>query len=901
MSMFYRLLQNMSSDADLYDQLKDIRIETPQEYQDFVSGRIEPVYPVASVYGPYKAGKYVVDLLRKNLFKKGTKIPPPTTAITTLAKEVEPLFTDKQYEDLTKFYDPPLLDHPFAFDSYEDDKATMGFQDESDLAKEDRERDAKILRRRLIAGSQNERGFTTLPAKESNLSDRNSPMIKSLIDAYETRLKSNTTHPWEPSLDDIEESYYDWNPGGDLEDYSIRELAETYFHRSFLSQAPRPAVYEGRGYFSAPEEGGSGEYFESNYHPLHEFGQIPSPEMAEHNVFGDIPYGSIGTPDAWRKGEPESWTEGLKRNQNTVVYGGRPDRNRNRVQNPYGNVVEWVGSPSRGVYEPETSGWARFNRPDPETPDKPTVFAFEDVGREMEGDFYSEEGYSYPEFGMGEVPASFYAKDVVPRSELFTPKVKPGYDVPEGYYSLAAELATGDKLLEEFSPSEQKSIKKELEFRALQYPVYAENPSEQEIIDRVNKEGNVDISPLKWSELVNVHDEDSVKDFLSSTPLDFTVIKQTPDEYASNSNSFASLIYTGADNNAGHYPRLKDISENRLATGKESPAAFIRYLTDGTLPRTLVVNEAQIDTRNSSEPFLDKARGGYNRLHEKLAQQTLIDWAKSDKEQLMIPIGEYHFQKHHDHNADRRSIGAYLTNILGDIESSNYSQLIESHSEVNSQIVQDMTSEFYDVLNIRDKKNDDGTFDRSKFTNAFDKYTSKWQKILGEYVHPDFEEKLSFDPHDFFSSLASTNPNTIVLSLSDFDADGRVTGEGAVTLSDTYDKHDSAYFDDARKEYQGKANHYDRYLKALKYELKQKGWEGDLIPWNDFDLRQLDHDAEFGDHDLLWGGTKPRPSSYGKRPTHFILKGTPELKNKILEKGFSITQVLDNIKKRQYA
>ena len=180
MSMFYRLLQNMSSDADLYDQLKQ---GTPDGYQDFVSGRIEPVYPVASVYGPYKAGKYVVDLLRKNLFKKGAKTPPPPTAITTVAKEIEPLFTDEQYEDLRNFYDPPLLDHPFAFDSYEDDKATMGFQDESDLAKEakakriaDQEKLSKAALRRLRAQGQDEEGFTTLPASESNLSARNSPV-----------------------------------------------------------------------------------------------------------------------------------------------------------------------------------------------------------------------------------------------------------------------------------------------------------------------------------------------------------------------------------------------------------------------------------------------------------------------------------------------------------------------------------------------------------------------------------------------------------------------------------------------------------------------------------------------------------------------------------------------------
>ena len=856
----------MSSDADLYDQLKQ---GTPYGYQDFVSGRIEPVYPVASVYGPYKAGKYVVDLLRKNLFKKGAKTPPPTTAITTVAKEIEPLFTDEQYEDLRNFYDPPLLEDWSMLDDFY-------YPDLPNPTDEDRKREAKILERRLRSQGQDERGFTTLPASESNLSNRNSPFVKSLIDAYETRLKTNTTHPWEPSLEEIEESYYDWNPGGDLEDYSIRELAETYFHRSFFSQAPRPAVYEGRDYFSDPEEGGSGEYWESDYAPLHQFGQIPSPEMSEYNTFGDIPYGSIGTPDAWRKGQPLSRAGMDEQNQNIVVYGGRPDRNRNRIQNPYGDVVEWVGPPSRGVYEPETSGWARFNQPDPETLDKPTDFPFEDVGREMEGDIYSEEGYSYPEFGMGEVDASFYAKDIVPRTERFSPKTKPGYDVPEGYYSLAAELATGDKLLQEYSPSEQKSIKKELEFRALQYPVYTK-------IDPTDRSGKKDGSPLKWNELVDVNDQDSVKDFLSSTPLDFTVIKQTPDEYASNENSFASLIYTGKHTPLGHYPPLKDIYENRLTeeVGTESPAAFVRYLTDGTLPSTLVVNEAQIDTRNSSEPFLDKARGGYNRLHEKLAQQTLIDWAKSDKEQLMIPIGEYHFQKHHDYNAMSRSVGSYLYNILGDIESSKYSQLIESHSDVNSQIVQDMTHEFYDVLNIRDKKNSDGTFDRSKFTNAFDKYTSKWQKILGEYVHPDFVDTLPFDPHDFFSSLASTNPRQIVLSLSDFDDDGRVTAEGAVTISDTYGKHDSAHFDEARQEYQGKANHYDRYLKALKHELKKKGWEGELIPWDDFG--QLDANPD------------------NKRPTHFILKGTPELKDKILEKGFSITQILDDIKKRQYA
>ena len=78
-----------------------------------------------------------------------------------------------------------------------------------------------------------------------------------------------------------------------------------------------------------------------------------------------------------------------------------------------------------------------------------------------------------------------------------------------------------------------------------------------------------------------------------------------------------------------------------------------------------------------------------------------------------------------------------------------------------------------------------------------------------------------------------------------------------------------------------KRQHYDRYLKALKHELKKKGWEGELIPWDDFG--QLDANPD------------------NKRPTHFILKGTPELKDKILEKGFSITQILDDIKKRQYA
>ena len=834
MSMFYRLLQNMSSDADLYDQLKQ---GTPHGYQDFVSGRIEPVYPVASVYGPYKAGKYIVDLLRKNLFKKGTKTPPPTTAITTLAKEIESRET-------------PLLEDWSIFDS-------PYYPDLPAPTEEDRKREAKILDRRLRSQGQDERGFTTLPASESKL-NFDSPMAKSLIDAYETRLKTNTTHPWEPSLEDIRQSYYEWNTGGDLEggDYSIRELAEGWFRRSFLSQAPRPAVYDGRDYFSDPEEGGSGEYWESDGFPVHQFGQIPSPDMAFDYPDGDIPYGSIGVPEAWRMGEPLPFDR--IDDSNMVVYGGRPDRNLSRpiTSNP----------PSRGVYEPETSGWARFNQSDPETSDKPTDFPFEDVGRKMEGDFFSEEGYSYPEFGMGEVPASFYAKDVI-KKEQFDPKVKPGYDVPEGYYSLAAELATGDKLLQEYSPSEQKSIQKELEFRALQYPVY---------------EGSEpDSSPLKWSELVDVNDQGSVKDFLSSTPLDFTVIKQTPDEYASSENSFVSLIYTGKDNPADHYLPFKDMSENRLATGKERPAAFVRYLTDGsvgsTLPSALVVNEAQIDTRNSSEPFLNKARGGYNRLHEKLAQQTLIDWAKSDKEQLMIPVGEHLFQKHHDYNADSRSVGLYLYNILGDIESSNYSELIESNSEVNSQIVQDMTHEFYDVLNIRDKKNSDGTFDRSKFTNAYDKYTSKWREILGEYVHPDFVDKIPFSPHDFFSSLVRETPNI-----------------------ESYGHHESAYFDQVRQEYQGKANHYDRYLKALKHELKQKGWEGDLIPWDDFDLRQLDNDTEFGDHDLL-GRNKSRPSTDGKRPTHFILKGTPELKDKILEKGFSITQILDDIKKRQYA
>lgn len=880
----------MSSDADLHDQLKQ---GTAHGYQDFVSGRIEPVYPVASVYGPYKAGKYVVDLLRKNLFKKGAKTPPPTTAITTVAKEIESRET-------------PLLDHPFAFDSYEDDKATMGFQDESDLAKEakakriaDQEKLSKAVLRRLKAKYQDERGFTTTPPREAKWGEP-SVFWDSLIDAYAKRLEEGTTFEWEPDLGDLEDEFEMETYGGDpdyytthLNDLSFRELAERHFLGDpFLSQAPRPAVYEGRNnpFNLDPDFGVDvGE-------PIPQFGQNPSSWMRVYGEDRILP-GSIGVPTGWTA-DAGGGEEGVFLGRNSD-WSRNPSFDNLSPRSPYVPLGESEGdlpviylgdptNPSRvtgttagggvtsSLSDDEASGWARFNRPDPEEPDKPTNFAFEDVGREMEGDIYREEGEPFPEFGMGEVPASFYAKDVVKR-ERFNPKVSPGYDVPEGYYSLAAELATGSKEFGDYSKSEQKAIEKEIEFRSLQYP-YVEEVA-------VGEDRNPELKMLSASDQgVDLEDKESLRDFLNETPLDFTVITQE-DGYAdirgdwgdNEKDAFVSLIYTGlgpGDRGAHHYAPFADTSPNKLAKGSEYPAAFVRYLPNWSA-NTLTVNEAQIDTRNSSEPFLDKARGGYNRLHEKLAQQTLIDWAKSDKEQLMIPIGEYHFTKNHDPERFRRSIGAYIQNVVGDIEASDHSKLIDSFNAAGSDIVNNMTDEFYDILNIRDKPSSDGPMDRSKFIEAYEKYSAKWMDILGESVdEKDTSNPFKhFRPSDFFKSLAGTKE--------------RYTTEDYERIKDSYNGHPAADFHLARIEYQGKTNHYDRYLKALKHELKKKGWEGELIPINEFEYHEQENPAEYE-------GT-------AKRPTHFLLKATPELKDKILEKGFSITQILDDIKKRQYA
>ncbi len=903
MSMFYRLLQNMSSDADLYDQLKDIRIETPQEYQDFVSGRIEPVYPVASVYGPYKAGKYLVDLLRKNLFKKGAKPTPPTTAITTVAKEIEsretPLLED--FSMLDDFYYPPLLDHPFAFDSYEDDKATMGFQDESDLAKEakakriaDQEKLSKAAFRRLKTKYQDERGFTTTAPREAAWGEP-SVFWDSLIDAYAKRLEEGTTFDWEPALSDLEDEFeietYGANPTpGIIDDLSFRELAERHFlGDSFLSQAPRPAVYEGRGnpFGLDPDFGVDvGE-------PIPQFGQNPSSWMRVYGEDRILP-GSIGVPTGWAAnagggegvflGRDSDWSRNPSEHVNPALWGEghQPVVYLGDQANP----TRFPGTTAGGgvtssISDDEASGWARFNRPDPEELDKPTDFAFEDVGREMEGDIYREEGEPFPEFGMGEVPASFYAKDVVKR-ERFNPKVSPGYDVPEGYYSLAAELASGDKEFKDYSKSEQKAIKKEIEFRSLQYP-YVE-----EVLVDEGRDSKMQMLSAS-DQGVDVEDKRSLRDFLNETPLDFTVITQE-DRYADvhadygehEENAFVSLIYTGlgpGDRGYIHYAPFKEASPNKLARGLEYPAAFVRYFPNWSA-NTLTVNEAQIDTRNSSEPFLDKARGGYNRLHEKLAQQTLIDWAKSDKEQLMIPLGEYHFTKNHDDRRFRRSIGAYIQNVVGDIEASEHSELIDSFNATGSDIVKNMTDEFYDILNIRDKPSSDGPMDRSKFIKAYEKYSAKWKDILGESIDERgdsngrrFSWQQHFRPSDFFKSLAGTKE--------------KYTTEDYERIKDSYNGHPAADFHSSRVEYQGKTNHYDRYLKALKHELKKKGWEGELIPVNEFEYHEQENPAEYE-------GTV-------KRPTHFLLKATPELKDKILEKGFSITQILDSIKKRQYA
>ena len=219
-----------------------------------------------------------------------------------------------------------------------------------------------------------------------------------------------------------------------------------------------------------------------------------------------------------------------------------------------------------------------------------------------------------------DIPEGFY-EDLLQGK---TPSIgqDPAYPHPEGYRSLLSELATGDKVYEDYTAEEKNSMKRELKERS-----------------RVG--GSV------YDGLMN--DQPAMTKYLEKNPLQMTVHTIKDTWGAENPEDMVSMLYFGGEDRPGwatsHYSgESGDLSDDAL----KEPQAFVRW---DITPQGNVFNvkEAQIDMRwergKATPPFMKESI-------RKLAQQTVIDLANSTSDTIRIPLGEAIFEKNHGKLSD---------------------------------------------------------------------------------------------------------------------------------------------------------------------------------------------------------------------------------------------------------
>ena len=219
-----------------------------------------------------------------------------------------------------------------------------------------------------------------------------------------------------------------------------------------------------------------------------------------------------------------------------------------------------------------------------------------------------------------DIPEGFY-EDLL-QGKIPSIGQDPAYPHPEGYRSLLSELATGDKVYEDYTAEEKNSMKRELKERS-----------------RVG--GSV------YDGLMN--DQPAMTKYLEKNPLQMTVHTIKDTWGAENPEDMVSMLYFGGEDRPGwatsHYSgESGDLSDDAL----KEPQAFVRW---DITPQGNVFNvkEAQIDMRwergKATPPFMKESI-------RKLAQQTVIDLANSTSDTIRIPLGEAIFEKNHGKLSD---------------------------------------------------------------------------------------------------------------------------------------------------------------------------------------------------------------------------------------------------------
>ena len=185
------------------------------------------------------------------------------------------------------------------------------------------------------------------------------------------------------------------------------------------------------------------------------------------------------------------------------------------------------------------------------------------------------------------------------------PTNKEFYTKPTGYYSALEKRARGEKL----SQQEQASAMREINYRTM--------------ASDTRNESNLDYS----RPVPNINNKESLENFMDENPLEFTV-RHSNDEYGSGEFDTATHLYFGGTK-PNEQSRRHFYSEGRPAQ------AFIRYKQDDTASEEFRITEVQNEMRGKGNAY-------EKQVINKLAQQTLVDWADElvAIPTIRVPTGE---------------------------------------------------------------------------------------------------------------------------------------------------------------------------------------------------------------------------------------------------------------------
>lgn len=179
------------------------------------------------------------------------------------------------------------------------------------------------------------------------------------------------------------------------------------------------------------------------------------------------------------------------------------------------------------------------------------------------------------------------------------------YTKPVGYYSALEKKARGEKL----SQQEQASAMREINYRTM--------------ASDTRNESNLDYS----RPVPNINNKESLENFMDENPLEFTV-RHSDDEYGSGEFDTATHLYFGGT-------KPNEGNRRHFHTDGRSAQAFIRYKQDNTAPEEFRIAEVQNEMRGKGNAY-------EKQVINKLAQQTLIDWADElvAIPTIRVPTGE---------------------------------------------------------------------------------------------------------------------------------------------------------------------------------------------------------------------------------------------------------------------